>query len=214
MIIPLSKKEKLFLEFIRVFTEVNGYSPTFEELKAEFNLRAVSTVHEHVTNLEKKGYISRTRNISRGIQVIDTILADQQMLEIPVKMRLNDHSVLSEYLKEDISIYFHRNQLEKKGHYLGILVDTNLYESEAILKGDLLLFIKQDHYPFQSKVLACVMNKFYYLGKMGSRGRVKTFEKFDKYHTVVKDFKVKGKLIALIRDFRNREFKLKRLVGE
>src|SRR5207248_1765479 len=35
-----------------------------------FTFRSLATVHEHLTNLERKGYIRRAHNESRGIEVV------------------------------------------------------------------------------------------------------------------------------------------------
>ena len=40
------------------------------EIAGHFGFQSLATVHEHLTNLERKGYIRRTYNESRSIEVL------------------------------------------------------------------------------------------------------------------------------------------------
>lgn len=64
----LTKRQREILEFIKDFQESEGYSPSLEEIGAHFGLSAVSTVHEHLSNLESKGLLRRGWNRSRSIE--------------------------------------------------------------------------------------------------------------------------------------------------
>src|SRR5258708_11760803 len=46
------------------------YSPSFEEIKEGMGLSSLATVHKHVTNLEKKGLLTRDYNRSRSIDLL------------------------------------------------------------------------------------------------------------------------------------------------
>ena len=64
----LTKRQRQIFDFIRDFQDSEGYSPSLEEIGAHFGLSAVSTVHEHLSNLESKGLLSRGWNRSRSIE--------------------------------------------------------------------------------------------------------------------------------------------------
>jgi repressor LexA len=66
----LTKRQREILTYLGEYTEGNGYAPSFEEIAAKFNYNSLATVHEHLTNLERKGYIKRAYNESRGIEVL------------------------------------------------------------------------------------------------------------------------------------------------
>ena len=44
--------------------------PSFEEIAEQFNYNSLATVHEHLSNLERKGYIKRSYNESRSIEIL------------------------------------------------------------------------------------------------------------------------------------------------
>ena len=45
-------------------------APSFEEIAEHFGYQSLATVHEHLSNLERKGYIRRGYNESRAIEVL------------------------------------------------------------------------------------------------------------------------------------------------
>ena len=67
---PLTRRQREILDFITLQINTKGYAPSFEELARQFGFQSLATVHEHLTNLERKGYIRRAHNESRGIEVV------------------------------------------------------------------------------------------------------------------------------------------------
>jgi repressor LexA len=67
---PLTKRQREILTYLQTYAEDNGYAPSFEEIALHFNYNSLATVHEHLTNLERKGYIRRSYNESRAIEIL------------------------------------------------------------------------------------------------------------------------------------------------
>lgn len=67
---PLTKRQREILTYLNSYAEENGYAPSFEEIAAQFNYNSLATVHEHLSNLERKGYIKRGYNESRAIEIL------------------------------------------------------------------------------------------------------------------------------------------------
>jgi repressor LexA len=68
---PLTKRQKEILDHVRAFIEDHGYAPSFEEIADHFQYASLATVHEHLSNLERKGYIRKAYNESRSIELVD-----------------------------------------------------------------------------------------------------------------------------------------------
>ena len=66
----LTKRQREILTYLSNYSEEHGYAPSFEEIASQFNYNSLATVHEHLTNLERKGYIKRAYNESRGIELV------------------------------------------------------------------------------------------------------------------------------------------------
>ncbi len=67
---PLTKRQKEILDYIERFIDDRGYAPSFEEIAESFGYSSLATVHEHLSNLERKGYIRKSYNESRSIELV------------------------------------------------------------------------------------------------------------------------------------------------
>jgi repressor LexA len=66
----LTKRQREILDYLGDYSGDNGYAPSFEEIARKFNYNSLATVHEHLSNLERKGYIKRSYNESRAIEIL------------------------------------------------------------------------------------------------------------------------------------------------
>ncbi|MGH9352676.1 MAG: transcriptional repressor LexA [Terriglobia bacterium] len=66
----LTRRQKQVLDFLAEFITRRGYSPSFAEIGESLGLSSVATVHKHIGNLERKGFIKRGYNRSRSIDVV------------------------------------------------------------------------------------------------------------------------------------------------
>jgi repressor LexA len=66
----LTKRQREILDYLSGYADENGYAPSFEEIARKFNYNSLATVHEHLSNLERKGYIKRSYNESRAIEIL------------------------------------------------------------------------------------------------------------------------------------------------
>jgi len=66
----VTKRQREILDFISGHLDDKGYAPSFEEIARQFGFHSLATVHEHLTNLERKGYIRRAHNESRAIEIV------------------------------------------------------------------------------------------------------------------------------------------------
>src|SRR5690349_23082128 len=80
---PLTKRQREILTYLSAYSEQNGFAPSFEEIAEQFNYNSLATVHEHLTNLERKGYIKRSYNESRAIEILPTE-ATPRAIELPL----------------------------------------------------------------------------------------------------------------------------------
>ncbi len=67
---PLTRRQRQIHTYLADYIEEHQYAPSFEEIAAHFSFSSLATVHEHLTNLEQKGFIRRNHNESRGIELV------------------------------------------------------------------------------------------------------------------------------------------------
>lgn len=63
------KEEKLtkVMDYIRRFTEENGYTPSVREIAKECDIKSTATVHSYLEKLQNKGYLSKATNKKRSV---------------------------------------------------------------------------------------------------------------------------------------------------
>jgi len=66
----ITRRQRQVYDFISRFVTEKGYSPSFEEIGGGLGLNSLATVHKHITNLEKKGLLTRDYNRSRSIDLL------------------------------------------------------------------------------------------------------------------------------------------------
>ncbi|MHB8214486.1 MAG: transcriptional repressor LexA [Candidatus Sulfotelmatobacter sp.] len=66
----ITRRQREVYDFISRFVAEHQYSPSFEEIGNGLDLNSLATVHKHITNLEKKGLLTRDYNRSRSIDLI------------------------------------------------------------------------------------------------------------------------------------------------
>lgn len=80
---PLTRRQREILDFLAAYISEHGYAPSFEEIAEGMGFGSLATVHEHLTNLERKGAIRRSHNASRGIEVL-TRMRQPGVTEVPL----------------------------------------------------------------------------------------------------------------------------------
>lgn len=81
---PLTRRQKQILDYIGEYIDAMGYAPSFEEIADHFGYSSLATVHEHLSNLERKGYIRKTYNESRSIELVEQGTSPSGMVELPL----------------------------------------------------------------------------------------------------------------------------------
>ncbi len=66
----ITKRQREVYDFIAEFVQRNNYTPSFQEIGDGLGLSSLATVHKHITNLQKKGLLTRDYNRSRSIDLL------------------------------------------------------------------------------------------------------------------------------------------------
>jgi repressor LexA len=66
----ITRRQWEMYDFISRFVTEHQYSPSYEEIKTGLGLNSLATVHKHVSNMEKKGLLTRDYNRSRSIELV------------------------------------------------------------------------------------------------------------------------------------------------
>ena len=64
-------EEKLIkvMDYIRKFSEENGYTPSVREIGKECGIKSTATVHSYLAKLQNKGYLNKATNKKRSVTI-------------------------------------------------------------------------------------------------------------------------------------------------
>ncbi len=136
----LTTREGEVLNFIAQFMKDKGYPPTVREIAKGLSLSSTATVHIHLVNLEKKGYLKRLpghRGIELTIYPPSLSFKEKEIREVPLVGRVAAGVPTLSF--ENIEGYFpFPSEIAKEGSFFLKAEGESMIEA-GILPGDLLL---------------------------------------------------------------------------
>lgn len=142
----LTKRQKDVLDFILGFVEENGFSPSYEELARGLNLASVATVHKHIEALQSRGYLRRSFNQSRSVEVSPKYIQErrkaqemQQGRRVPLAGRIAAGRPVETIEGQD-SLQF--GDFTGKGETFALQVSGESMIDDHICSGDFVLVEK------------------------------------------------------------------------
>jgi repressor LexA len=150
----LTKRQQEIFDFIRRYTAKYGYPPTVRDIGKAVGLASSSTVHTHLSNLEKIGLLRRDPSKPRAIELLDragSAVADA--VESVRSMMLGEGLPLVGSVAAGQPILAEENIEEyvavpdvaggKKGEYV-LRIRGESMKNAGILEGDLVVVRPQD----------------------------------------------------------------------
>jgi repressor LexA len=134
---PLTKRQREILNYLTLYTERNGYAPSFEEIAENFSYNSLATVHEHLSNLERKGFIKRSYNESRAIEILPSELVPKA-IELPL-LGAVAAGVPIEAVAHQETIAVPDTMVQRSGNHYVLRVRGNSMIDEQIRDGDFVV---------------------------------------------------------------------------
>ena len=134
---PLTKRQREILNYLTIYSEQNGYAPSFEEIAEHFSYSSLATVHEHLSNLERKGFIKRSYNESRAIEILPSDIMPKA-IELPL-LGAVAAGVPIEAIMHQESIAVPDSFVQRGGNHYVLRVRGNSMIEEQIRDGDFVV---------------------------------------------------------------------------
>lgn len=151
---PLTKRQREILNYLTVYTEQNGFAPSFEEIAENFGYNSLATVHEHLTNLERKGYIKRSYNESRAIEILPSD-ASPRAVELPLLGSVAAGLPI-EAFESNETFYVPDNMVGRGGNHYVLRVRGNSMVDEQIKDGDFVVVNQRERADNGEMVIALI----------------------------------------------------------
>jgi repressor LexA len=142
--VKLTKRQQQIFDFIRRYTQDKGYPPTVRDIGRAIGLTSSSTVHAHLSNLERLGVLRRDPTKPRAMEVlVDKAKRAIAPVGLPIVGRVAAGSpILAE---ENIEDYVQVSPLAggDEGDFL-LEVHGDSMKDAGILDGDMVVVRRQE----------------------------------------------------------------------
>ena len=140
---PRGDNQQRILDFIKSEIQTKGYPPSVREIGDAVGLKSTSTVHGHLTRLEKKGLIHRDSMKPRAMEIVnDPAFSRTASVTLPVvgKVTAGIPILAEENIDEFIAI---PESMVGEGEHFILNVKGESMIQAGILDGDYLVIRKQ-----------------------------------------------------------------------
>jgi repressor LexA len=134
---PLTKRQRQILDYLTSYGSEHGYAPSFEEIAQHFNYNSLATVHEHLSNLERKGYIKRSYNESRAIEILPSDVMTSA-IELPLLGAVAAGAPI-EAATADETVAVPQGFVKRSGNHYVLRVRGNSMVDDQIRDGDFVV---------------------------------------------------------------------------
>jgi repressor LexA len=159
----LPDRQQKILVAIRDWVVKHGYSPSTRQIGEAVGLRSSSTVSRHLTSLEEKGFLSRSRSMSRPIDVRMFLQDNQQQapsddsVSVPVVGDIAAGTPISAIEHLDDSLMLPR-ELTGRGTIFALRVRGDSMIDAAICDGDMVV-IRQQSEAHSGQIVAAMIDE-------------------------------------------------------
>jgi repressor LexA len=208
MLDNISNRQEKILKFINKKIKESGYPPSVREIAKAVNLSSSATVHSHLKKLEEKGYLKRNPSKPRAISLlsrkgdgsIDTGI--NNLVYVPVVGRIAaGRPILAE---ENIDDYFPLTPdfVRGKREVFILNVRGDSMVNAGILDRDYIVVRKQDTAINGEIIVALLEDEATVKRFFKTNKKIKLMPENDHMDPiVVKDVKILGKVIGVIRKY-------------
>ncbi len=198
----LTKKQAEIRDFIARYQEEKGYAPSLSEIRDEFGISSISTVHEHLENLVQKGIVKRLKGVARSLELIK-LKAKEEMMAVPLVGVITAGQPIEAIEVPDEVVEIAKDRRFQDGELYALRVRGNSMIGDGIFDGDFAIIKKQSWADNGDTAVAVIDDneatlKRYYKEK----GRIRLQPANPTFQPIFrKDVEIRGIVIKIIRDF-------------
>jgi repressor LexA len=202
----LTPRQKEVLDFIAHFVDENHYCPSYDEIASGLELASLATVHKHIAGLEAKGYLRRSYNHSRSLELSERYFAEtrpRRGAEIPIEGRIAAGAPVDQFENRE-TLNFADFAADRETYALEVRGDSMI--DDHICDGDYVLIERTANARNGDIVVALVRGsettlKRYYRETDGSVRLQPANSAMEPVRVDASDVAVQGKLLAVLRKY-------------
>lgn len=155
----ITERQKEVLNFISTFTEENSFPPTVREISTHFGI-SLRAIQDHLTALQKKGYLSESNKRSRSIKVLSDLREKESKLYVGKVPLLGTVAAGKPLLSEEnLDGYVNLTEpfVRPGKSYFALRVRGESMINAGILDGDLAV-IEQSNTALDGQIIVAVID--------------------------------------------------------
>ncbi len=192
----LTLKQKKVLDFISTRIREN-IPPTIREIAQKLGFSSTGTVRDYLNTLEKKGYVKRTNNKSRAIELLHISPGIPIVGSIPAGKPALAYENIEGYITDDL--FLGRLSFDD---VFALKVKGDSMIDAGIMDGDIAIIKKQTTADNSDVVAALFEDNEVTLKRLKIKENKTFLEAANKdYEPIYKHFTVIGKLITIVRKY-------------
>lgn len=204
MATPLTDRQRQILEHIANSIRKNGIVPSVREIGHALGMRSPSTVHQHLTALERKGYIKRYGNRMRVLEVLDKRLRPDgdSVAHLPLVGRVSAGLPLlaEENVEEMIPVPRSMVGWHEDCFLLTVRGDSMI--NAGIFNGDLVIVHSQQT-ARPGEIVVALFGEEATVKRLAQEGaRPYLVPENPNYPPIREEFEILGKVVGLLRHYR------------
>lgn len=198
------KRQKEVLDFVGQYIQKYGSSPTLQQIADALKLSSLSTVHQHLEALEKKGLIKRFEGAVRGLEVVNKrIGAALEGVEVPVIGYIAAGKPIDALENHLDTVNVSASMLSGKKRAFVLQVRGDSMIKDGILDGDSVVCEQQETANNGDIVVALLENNVATLKRFyKEKTRIRLQPANDTLAPIyVRNVKIQGKVVGVIRRY-------------
>ncbi len=196
-----TEKQLRILEFIKLFRDERGISPTLEEIAENFGVTKI-TIYEHINQLERKGALKREKFRARSIELLVPVEERKARYAMPLMGNLRGGSPIeATEQREDFNL---SEFLPFGKNCYALRIRGDGLAEDHITDGDLVIVEKREAATDGDTVVAVLDNGAACIRKYNTESdesvRLSSTNGSD-YSEAVKNPEIRGVVIGILRRF-------------
>lgn len=209
----LTDRQLEILQYIQQFISETGYPPTLRDIGKNFGMASTYGVQRHIEALEKKGYLTRDSNTSRGLNIVregETELSyvpgrndGLNIAKIPVVGRVAAGMPITAIENQEGSLAIDMSFLKSNEDHFALKVKGDSMIDDGIHDGDFVIVAPTQEVSQDQIIVARMLDEVTVKRFHSKNGQVKLIPANAKYEPIevknLNEFSVVGKVVGVMR---------------
>ena len=217
----LTKQQLKLLTLIRNRLEIDGVSPSYDEMKDALNLKSKSGIHRLICALEERGYLRRLPNRARALEILkfpeqksppvfkefidNAVEAVSELIEIPVMGKIAAGTPIEAISHKESTLALPPHMFSRNGEHFALKVSGDSMIDAGIYDEDTVVIRRQPNADNGDIVVAFVKGEDVTLKRFQRKGTSIALVPANKNHETrvysQENVEVQGKLVGLLRRY-------------